>query len=204
MLNSIQEICKERTVLKREYMTGLSLSSYVLSKAAVLGILCLVQSALLVGVFALMVGLPEKGLILPPVLEMFLSSWLTSASAAALGLFVSALFNNPDRSMTVAPLMLMPQMLFSGLLFTLSGATEMISLLATCRWSMEGLGTTANLNSIQLRLAQQGVPIEHKAESFFDYTAGHMAVAWLILAGFAVCCLAAACLLLRRLKRSEG
>ena len=47
MLNAIQEICKERVVLKREYMTGLSLSAYVLSKAVVLGILCLVQSVLL-------------------------------------------------------------------------------------------------------------------------------------------------------------
>lgn len=204
MLNSIQEICKERTVLKREYMTGLSLSAYVLSKAVVLGILCLVQSVLLVGVFAAMVGLPEEGLILPPVLELFVSVWLTSVSAAALGLFVSALFNNPDRAMTVAPLMLMPQMLFSGLLFTLSGATEMISYLATCRWSMEGLGTTSDLNGLELKLQQQGLPIEHKAEEFFEYTAGHLAHAWLILAGFAAGFLILACLLLRRLKQSEG
>ena len=204
MLNSIQEICKERTVLKREYMTSLSLSAYVLSKAVVLGILCLVQSVLLVGVFALMVGLPEEGLLLPPALEMFLSVWLTSVSAAGLGLFVSALFNNPDRAMTVAPLMLMPQMLFSGLLFTLSGATEMISLLATCRWSMEGLGTTANLNSLELRLQQQGVPVDHKAEPFFEYTADHLIIAWLVLAGSAICFLALACLFLKRLKRSEG
>ena len=47
MLNSIQEICKERTVLKREYMTGLSLSAYVLSKAVVLGVLCLFSATLL-------------------------------------------------------------------------------------------------------------------------------------------------------------
>ncbi len=204
MLNAIQEICKERTVLKREYMTGLSLSAYVLSKAVVLGILCLVQSALLVGVFALMVGLPDKGLILPPAAEMFLSVWLTSLSAAALGLFVSALFNNPDRAMTVAPLMLMPQMLFSGLLFTLSGATEMISLLATCRWSMEGLGTTSNLNALELRLQQQGIPVEHKVEEFFEYTSDHLSDAWLVLAGFAAGFLLLACLFLKRLKNSEG
>ena len=204
MLNSIQEICKERTVLKREYMTGLSLSAYVLSKAVVLGVLCLVQSVFLVGVFAVMVGLPEEGLVLPPALEMFLSVWLTSVSAAAMGLFVSALFNNPDRAMTVAPLMLMPQMLFSGLLFTLSGATEMISLLATCRWSMEGLGTTADLNALEMKLQQKGIQIPHDAEAFFEYTADHMTSVWLILAGSAVCFLVLACLALRKLKQSEG
>ena len=204
MLNSIQEICKERTVLKREYMTGLSLSAYVLSKAVVLGVLCLVQSVFLVGVFAVMVGLPEEGLVLPPALEMFLSVWLTSVSAAAMGLFVSALFNNPDRAMTVAPLMLMPQMLFSGLLFKLSGATEKISLLATCRWSMEGLGTTADLNALEMKLQQKGIQIPHDAEAFFEYTADHMTSVWLILAGSAVCFLVLACLALRKLKQSEG
>ncbi len=33
-------------------MTGLSLGSYLLSKILALGVLCLVQSALIVGVFA--------------------------------------------------------------------------------------------------------------------------------------------------------
>ena len=39
MLNAIQEVCKERSILKREYMTGLSLNQYILSKILVLGVL---------------------------------------------------------------------------------------------------------------------------------------------------------------------
>ena len=42
---------KERSILKREYMTGLSLNAYILSKISVLGILCILQSILIVGVF---------------------------------------------------------------------------------------------------------------------------------------------------------
>lgn len=38
ILSSIQEICKERNILKREYMTGLNLCSYILSKVVVLGL----------------------------------------------------------------------------------------------------------------------------------------------------------------------
>ena len=63
MLNSIQEICKERTIMKREYMTGLSLSAYISSKIIVLGGLCLVQSLMVTGVFSMLVGLPEEGVM---------------------------------------------------------------------------------------------------------------------------------------------
>ncbi len=203
MLNAIQEICKERSILKREYMTGLSLGSYLLSKMLVLGFLCLIQSVLLTGVFSVLIGAPEKGVILPPILEIFITTWLTAVASAGMGLLVSSLFTNPDKAMTVAPLLLMPQMLFSGLLFKLSGATEIISWFAICRWSMEGYGTVANLNSLELSMQQKGIPIEHAAEDFFTYTAEHLWTAWGILAGFTVLFLILARISLIRIKR-EG
>lgn len=186
MLNAIQEVCKERSILKREYMTGLSLNSYILSKILVLGILCVIQSALIVGVFALSVGLPEEGIIMAPILELFLTTLLTSISATAMGLFVSSLFNNADRAMTVAPILLMPQILFSGLIFKLDGATEYISWAAICRWSMEGYGTSANLNDLPLKLQQEGLSIPHDAEKFFEFTTSHMTASWGILAAFVI------------------
>ncbi|MCD8337750.1 MAG: hypothetical protein LUD18_10885 [Lachnospiraceae bacterium] len=65
---------------------------------------------------------------------------------------------------------LMPQILFSGLIFKLDGATKLISRFAICRWSMEGYGTTSNLNELQLQLQQQGVMITHEVEAFYDFT----------------------------------
>ncbi len=186
MLNAIQEICKERTILKREFMTGLSLGSYITSKIIVLGFLCVIQSALVTGVFSVMVGYPEEGVLIMPLAELFITTLLTAVAAAAMGLFVSSLFTNADRAMTVAPILLMPQILFSGLIFKLDGASELISWLAVCRWSMEGYGTTANLNDLTLRLQEQGIMIEHEAEAFFDFTAAHLFEAWGILAAFVV------------------
>ena len=184
MLNAIQEICKERTIMKREYMTGLSLSAYVSSKIIVLGILCLIQSAMITGVFSTMVGLPEKGIVTHPFLELLITTFITAIASTAMGLFVSSLFTNADRAMTVAPILLMPQILFSGLIFKLSGATEIISWIAVCRWSMEGYGTTANLNDLPLKLQQEGIIIPHEAENFFEYTTEHMLMSWGILIGF--------------------
>lgn len=181
MLNAIQEVCKERTIMKREYMTGLSLSAYIFSKIIVLGILCMIQSAMITGVFSLMVGLPDEGIFMHPFFELLVTTFLTAVSSTSMGLFVSSLFTNADRAMTVAPILLMPQILFSGLIFKLSGATEMISWLAVCRWSMEGYGTTANLNELPLKLQQEGIMISHEAESFFEFTTSHLLTSWGIL-----------------------
>lgn len=181
ILNSIQEICKERAILHREYMAGLRLSAYIASKFFVLGSLCLLQSALLAGVFSLAIGSPESGILLPPFLEMWLTTFLTALSAVATGLFVSALFKNADRAMTVAPFLLLPQILFSGLIFELSALTEALSIVVSCRWAMEAYGTIANLNSLPYKLMEQGLPIVHEVEKYFLYTPEHLLQSWGIL-----------------------
>ncbi len=204
MFNAIQEICKERTILKREYMTGLSLNSYILSKVIVLGTMCLIQSVLIMGVFALAIGLPEEGLMMNPFLELLITTFLTAVSATAMGLFVSSLFTNADKAMMVAPILLMPQILFSGLIFKLDGATEIISWFALCRWSVEGYGTTANLNDLPLKLQQQGVPVAHSAEDFYEYTVEHLLTSWGILIFFGIVCIILARVVLSSLRKEKS
>lgn len=186
MFNAIQEICKERTIMKREYMTGLSLSAYVFSKIIVLGIFCLIQSVSITSLFSAMVGLPEEGVLIHPFLELLITTFITAVSSTAMGLFVSSLVTNADRAMAFAPIPLMFQILFSGLIFKLSESTEIISWVAVCRWSMEGYGTTANLNDLPLKLQQEGVMIPHEAESFFEFTSSHLLTSWGILVLYTV------------------
>lgn len=204
MLNAIQEICKERTILKREYMTGLSLSAYVLSKIIVLGFLCFIQSVLLTGVFGLIIGIPEEGMLTVSFLELLITTFITAVASTAMGLFVSSLFTNADRAMTVAPILLMPQILFSGLIFKLSGATEIISWFALCRWSMEGYGTTANLNALTLRLQQEGIMVEHEEEAFFEFTSSHLLASWGILVAYIIAFLIVARLVLSKLRKEKS
>jgi ABC-type multidrug transport system ATPase subunit len=187
ILNSIQEVCKERTILKREYLSGLSMTAYILSKFVVLGIVCLIQSALLLGTFALLVGLPEEGIFMSAGAEFFITTFLTAFSATAMGLFVSSLFSNADRAMTVAPILLMPQILFSGLAFSLSGIIEKVSYIVTCRWAMEGYGSIANLNELTMRLQENELLadlIDHEAESFYTHSTWHLLFSWEIQIGF--------------------
>lgn len=204
MLNSIQEICKERTILKREYMTGLSLNSYILSKMIVLSFLCLIQSFLIVAVFRVLVGMPEKGILLPSFWGLVLTTFLTAVASSATGLFVSSFFTNADRAMTIAPLLLMPQILFSGLIFKLSGVVESLSWVAVCRWSMEGYGTIANLNVLPLRLQQEGVQIPHETEHFFKHTSAHLATSWKILLVYTVIFMILSRICLSRIKKENA
>ncbi len=203
-LNAIQEVCKERAILTREYMTGLHLSSYLLAKLTALAIVCAVQALLLVLIFTGLAGAPENGMVMEPVFEMLITTFLTEMAATAMGLFVSSLFHNADRAMTVAPLLLMPQILFSGVVFDLSGATECISWFAACRWAMECYGTTANLNDLPVSFAPNGSAILAEAGEVCEHTSEHIFTAWGILAVFIIGFTIAGRIVLQTLKSSRN
>ena len=164
IMSALQEICKERVILKREYMTGLNMGSYILSKMVVLCVICVIQSFILTLTIALLVNVDKgggefwrpffdvNGIIMKPFLEFFITTSLTACSAAGMGIMVSALFTNADRVMTIAPILLMPQILFSGMLFTLDGISKKISYLINCRWAMEAYGSIINLGDLELQM----------------------------------------------------
>lgn len=186
MLNAIQEVCKERNILKREYMAGLSLNAYILSKIIVMSILCFIQSILITVVYYNAVGHPEEGVMFSPFAELFITTFLTAIASAAMGLFVSSLFSNADRAMTVAPIMLMPQILLSGVLFILSNAAKPLSWLAVCRWSMSGYGTTANLIKLSEGMYFPNEGTKDMIEDLFDYSKTNIFKAWSILFLFVI------------------
>lgn len=150
LFNTIQEIYKERVILKREYMANLKLPIYMLSKYIVQAVIAVIQAVILVVVFVLIKGKPQCGGVVVgnAVLEMMVTIFVTIYAAAAFGLLISAVSKNGDRAMTIAPFVLIIQLLFSGILFSLNGVTEKISYITFSRWSMEALGSTNNLNEL--------------------------------------------------------
>jgi len=187
-------------------MTVLRLDTYILSKITVLSIICFIQTFLLALVFALSVGLPSEGVWLSPFLELLISTFLTALAASAMGIFVSSLFKSPDGAMTVAPLLLMPQLLFSGMLFELEGISNLFSYFAVCRWSMEGLGTTANLNSLDIVMNDgQRIPaLAREAEAFFEFTTSHLISSWGVLCIFVVLFSVASVFVLRNINKERA
>lgn len=83
--------------------------------------------------------------------------------------------------MTVAPFVLIVQLLFSGILFKLEGIGEKISYLTMSRWSVEALGSIAHLNDLDLRMQADFPMLEHETEDFFEATVSHLLKDWMIL-----------------------
>lgn len=183
LFNSIQEICKERTIVKREYMATLKLPVYILSKFLVQFVLAAVQALLLLGVFTIAVGEFPEGIWFHNFLfEMYVTVLLTILASMAIGLTISALVKSGDKAMTLAPFVLIIQLLFSGILFKLEGAGKIVSYATISKWSVAGLGSVADLNAMELRMQSVVPALEHEFEEIYEHTGGNLTRNWLVLA----------------------
>ncbi len=210
IINAAREITKEASIFRRERLANLRIGPYILSKVVILSLLVLVQSAILLLVLGLQMRYScDAGILLPPVVELFVSMLLTSLAGMALGLAISAFATSPDRAISLVPLALIPQIVFAGLIFKVEGAAEPISWFMISRWSMDALGASSNLNTLctQPNLNVAGVvppgcsPGRLEIEAAFTHSAGHLLSRWAILLGYTAVCLALTAWLLKRRDR---
>ncbi len=173
---------------------------YVLSKVLVLGMLCLIQSLILLVIIAWKGGYPAQGVLLPPFLELYLSLALTALAGLMVGLAVSALAPNADRALSLVPLIMLPEIIFSGAMFQLNGALGTIADVFATKWGLATLGGSYHLKYFTFcaplpRVPQAaGIPsgdcpigfIEGKPDpktigSFYSGSPEHLLLAWLVL-----------------------
>ena len=146
-INSIREIVKEAPIFRRERTVNLGVLPYMFSKIVVLGVLCLLQSLVLV-VFVSILAPFEYSVFLPPFLEVYITITLVSLAGLMLGLLISALVTNADRAMSFIPLALLPQVVFAGTIFPLTNwFLQFASMLFPVRWAMVALNTSAGLHT---------------------------------------------------------
>lgn len=113
LFNSIQEICKERVILKQEYMANLKLPGYVMSKFVLQAALGFVQALILTLVFLKLVGKEREGIFLSQFgPEIVLTVWLTILASVTMGFVISSLVETGDKAMAVAPFVLIIQLRF--------------------------------------------------------------------------------------------
>ena len=104
---------------------------------------------------------------------MTLVCFATIISASSIGLVASALSKNSSVAMSFAPLLLVPQLLFSGMLFPLEDIGENISYFILCRFTVEGFGTINNLNNLTDSIQKIIPTYIREAESFYTFTVEH-------------------------------
>jgi len=147
LATSLQEIVKESAIYLRERLVNLGLFAYVGSKVLILSGLALLQTILMVAVILIAFKHPEPSLISWPV-GVSITTFLTLLSCVSLGLVVSAIVKNGSQANSALPLLLLPQIIFSGVLFKMEGAASKFSWLMLSRWSVGAYGSLVNVNAM--------------------------------------------------------
>jgi ABC-type multidrug transport system ATPase subunit/ABC-type multidrug transport system permease subunit len=141
-----REIVKEKSVFLRERAVGVSVSAYLISKVAVLFVLCAAQVAILTVVLFTLRPLHEGA---SAYVLTFVVLLLTSLAAIGMGLLISTLARSEDQSTSFIPLVLIPLLLFGGSLIPLVGkgiGIKILSGLMVSRWSFASLGSAIHLD----------------------------------------------------------
>lgn len=149
VLNSFIEICKERDIFKREYAVNLSLKAYVMSKMIVLGIICFVQSMILCVGINYMADLPDPALIGNTFADFWLTTYLILLGSTAMGLLISTISPTTERATLYMPIIIIPQIVFSGLMFELEGIKDFISRFIVNRWGISAYGSVFDIAGIE-------------------------------------------------------
>ncbi|MDQ2657758.1 MAG: ABC transporter permease, partial [Bacteroidota bacterium] len=140
---SAEEITRDRKILKRESFLHLSWNSYLLSKLVILFSLSALQTFTFVAIAHLLLQVEWK---------MLLPFWFTLFSVSCLGnvmgLNISSAFRSTVTVYIMIPLLLIPQMILSGLLFRFEklndvlgtrGKTPIIADMMASRWAYEAM-----------------------------------------------------------------
>jgi len=188
IFNSLQEVCKERHILKREYMTNLRMDSYICAKVVVQVIICFFQTLVLSVIFFNSFHFSNEGLIFySSIIDGFITIFLLMLAASMTGLFISSIVKNQDMANLIAPIVILFQIVFSDALTELSGNVEKISCAMISKWGMDGLSAIVRLDQKELAI-QELVPFlpEIPMEFNFEPTASYICKVWIILVCFSI------------------
>jgi len=112
----VRELITDRAIWRRESRIGVGVLPYVGSKAIVLGLLTLAQCAGLSLLMYLVHDLGFLGFSLPLLAVV---SGLIGLSGMAIGLLVSAIWTSSEAAVGTLPLLLIPQIAFSGIIVSI-------------------------------------------------------------------------------------
>jgi len=154
LFGAAYEVVKERPIYRRERMVNLGIGPYLLSKVVVLFGFALVQCATLLGALALAVDLPKEaaafgfGGVLAAPMELYVTLVLTALASILMGMFVSSISPNSNTVIYLILLVVFSQILLTGMIFPLPGPVKPASTVMLTRWSLEALGSTADMDAL--------------------------------------------------------
>ncbi len=178
---SLQEIVKEWAIYMRERLVNLGLFPYLGSKLLILGGLALLQTLLMVAAILIGFKSPQPELI-PWAIGVGISTVLTLFTSMSLGLLVSALVKNSSQANSSLPLLLLPQIIFAGVLFSMEGVGRVISWVMLSRWSVGAYGALVNVNAMvpEATILPDGttMPLPFEPTAIYEPTWANLGLNW--------------------------
>ena len=172
--NSIQVICRERDVIKREHRSGMHISSYIAAHMIYQALLCLLQTGITVYVLTITgVRFPDHSLFQGGFLpEFFVSLFLITYAADMMSLWISAICRSTTTAMTVMPVMLILQLVFSGGMMSLPPRLEPVTDYIISNVGLKLIAAEADYNHLELTTAWNTVASMRNNELKGSFTVG--------------------------------
>ena len=118
MSAAVRELISDQVIFRRERRVGVGTLPYVLSKVSVLGIIVAIQACILSGVMYFLMGMGDESYNFS-LMALLGVSTLTSWVGMGLGLLVSSLWKSSEAAVGSLPLILIPQIAFSSVMFAI-------------------------------------------------------------------------------------
>ena len=150
--NSIQAVCREREIVKREHRAGLHMSAYIVAEMIYQLLLCLAQAVITVLICSVAgVEIPAEGTVTKwGILDAGITILLTTYAADMMALMVSSIVRTTTAAMTTMPFLLIFQLVFSGGFFALEGIAEYIKYITISHWGMDSLCCVGRYNELPM------------------------------------------------------
>ena len=153
--NSIQSVCRERPIVKREHRSGMHISSYVTAHMIYQFMLCAAQTVLTMFVLRqLSVPIPRgygSGLITPwMICDIGLTMFLISYAADMMSLFLSSISHTTTGAMTIMPFILIFQLVFSGGVIPLPEWSRPLSNFTITNYGIRALAAQSGYNELPM------------------------------------------------------
>ena len=151
--NSIQAICRERAIVKREHRSGMHITSYVAAHMIYQFVLCLIQTAVSLYVMQMTgVPFPQEGLFFRHmlILDFGISMLLISYAADMMSLFISSIAHTTTAAMTVMPFVLIFQLVFSGGIIPLPAWSQPLSNLTISNYGIRTIAAQCGYNELPM------------------------------------------------------
>lgn len=148
--SSLQALVKERDIFRRERSFNLLPESYIASKVLMMHLQAVLQAFLILVSVSFFFDSP-KAHFLPWPLAIALVCFITLVTIGSQALLVSSLVASSQQASSAAPILLIPQLIFGGVLFVLEGSADRIYPFITSRWSMKALGAFSDVQALVLK-----------------------------------------------------